>query len=149
MKALLFTSLGFSTISSDRQKTTQLCRGPVGSSDILIRFTKHDFRVKNSYVSWESLSIGPRALKQLGRAQHQINLLWSRGCQVSVEWDVVASELNLDRGHGRLRQAWDLVPNDLLSVSRSSRSRTPNAVCVAERSRQPRAKRTHLFFGSA
>ena len=46
-------------------------------------------------------------------------LLWSRGCQVSVEWDAVASELNLDRGHGRLLQAWDLVPNDLLSVSRS------------------------------
>ena len=53
-----------------------------------------------------------------------------------------------DSDHGRLLLAWDIVPNDLLSVSRSSRSRTPNAVCVAERSRQPRAKQVNLFFGS-
>ena len=65
MKALLFTSLGFSTISSDRQKTTQLCRGPVGSSDILIRFPTHVFRAGYSTVFWESSSISRWPLKWL------------------------------------------------------------------------------------
>jgi hypothetical protein len=103
----------------------------LGSSEIPIRFLKHDLCPENS-------------IRFVG-----IALLWSSGCQVSGECNVVAGESILDRRHGRLRRTWDQVPNDLLSVSRSLRSRTPNAVCVTERSRQPRAKQVYLFFGSA
>jgi hypothetical protein len=78
MKALLFTSLGFSTISSDRQKTTQLCRGPVGSSDILIRFPTHVFRAGYSTVFWESSSISRRPLKWLEKPRIKATIFGAR-----------------------------------------------------------------------
>jgi hypothetical protein len=52
--------------------------------------------------------------------------------------------------HGRLREAWEKFPNDLLSVSRvMSDPRTPDAACAPRNTWQPKAKRTHLLFGSA
>src|SRR6476646_7123400 len=70
--------------------------------------------------------LGNRLLKR-----HHSVVLWSRGCQVSCKYGAVASASISRRGHGRLLCTWDLVPNGLLSVSRTaSWSRTPDAVCV-------------------
>jgi len=50
--------LGFSTVFSERQQTTLLCRASLGYSEISNRFVMHDFRAENSIVLWESRTSG-------------------------------------------------------------------------------------------
>src|SRR5262245_3550130 len=128
--------LEFSTVSSERQQTTEFLRLKSSPTYPCLDRDRRRFACRRQ--------------KSCLQIRQQRNLLWSSGCQVSGECHVGACESISASDHGRLRRTGNRVPNDLLSVTRSSlRSRTPNAVCVAERSRQPRAERTHLFFGSA
>ena len=139
-----YIGLGFSTVFSESQikdpiVTARLFRNPHVVFDARFSCQKA--------IRFFGIELVRQPAAQMARSiAHQSNVLWSRVCQVSGESNVIASESISVRGHGRLLWTWDLVPNDLLSVSRSSWSRTPNAVCVMERSRQPR--RSEPIFSS-
>ena len=68
--------LGPHTYSETRRETTDLCRTSSGPSEIAIRFVKHDFRAKKSYVFFGTEPDRPPAVQKACMAAQLSNHFW-------------------------------------------------------------------------